>query len=111
MPSSKTRLRHGTYGDPKQDLRAIDFQAFLAQLPNPQFIAKPAHAKHLVRAEKEPTSQLSFVKSIHFRDTEFAEFGVFLSRNSLFRALRGSTGSPRPEPIEGRVSAVRFSNF
>ena len=26
----------------------------------------------------------------------------------FLRDLRGSTGSPRPEPVEGRASAVQF---
>ena len=33
----------------------------------------------------------------------------FLIKNFLLRVLRGSTGSPRPEPVEGRASALKIA--
>src|SRR3990172_824230 len=56
-------------------------------------------------AAKPPPKQQSL---FHHRGTEFAEFGVFFNQNSLLHALRGSTGSPRPEPVEGRASALKI---
>ena len=47
------------------------------------------------------------VKSIHRGGTEFAEIGKLFIKNSLLCVLRGSTSSPRPEPVEGRASAVQ----
>jgi len=35
----------------------------------------------------------------------------FLIENALVGGLRGSAGSPRPEPVEGRGSAVRYPNL
>jgi hypothetical protein len=42
------------------------------------------------------------------RRAEFAE-GLFkvIASFDILRALRGSTGSPRPEPVEGRASALK----
>jgi len=49
-------------------------------------------------------------RSIHHGDAEFTEDSfTMISSADFLRALRGSTVSPRPEPVEGRASAVNHT--